>query len=128
MKLTHYIFLFFLALPAQSFACKCKELSIQKNFNNSSMVVYATVKDFIPSPSNEGGTAVLLIDNWWKSNSPQKIVVNSLTSCGFNFEANKSYLLFLNQESNGLFYTDKCSGNKELKSKDEFTTALEKLK
>jgi hypothetical protein len=92
------------------------------------MVVYANVQDFIASPSNEGGTAIIFISDWWKSTSPKKIVVNSITNCGFSFEIGKSYLLFLNQESNGLFYTDNCSGNKELKLKDEYSKELKDIK
>lgn len=128
MNAARLMVLCFLFLSTSAFACRCKEPSIEQTFKSSSMVVYATVKDFIPSPLDEGGTAIILIDTWWKSSSPEKIVVNSLTNCRFNFEINKSYLLFLKQESSGLFYTDKCSGNKDLTSKDEFNGIFTNLK
>lgn len=128
MKSINYFLLCTALISTPSFACKCKQLGIQKNYKNSSMVVYATVQDFIPSPSNEGGTAIISIDEWWKSASPKRIVVNSLTSCSFNFSKEKKYLLFLNEESTGLFYTDNCSGNRELKSANEYNVELEKLK
>ena len=90
-------------------------------------MVYASVTDYILSPTNEGGTAVISIIKFWKSTTPIKLVVNSLTSCGFNFEVGKDYLLFLHQDSTGLFYTDSCSGNKILNSKNEFDNTLNAL-
>lgn len=128
MKIMSYALFCLLLISSSSFACRCKEPSIDQSYKNSSMVVYASVQDYIPSPSNEGGTAVVLVSEWWKSTSPKKIVVNSLTNCGFNFETGKNYLLFLNQEPSGLFYTDMCSGNKALKLDDQFSRTLKNIK
>lgn len=109
-------------------ACQCKDQNIDINCRNSDMVVYATIQDFIASPSADGGTAVLAIDRWWKSSSPRKIVTNSLTSCGLDFETGDSWLLFLNKESNGLFSTDRCSGNKKLEPDNRLNQQLKDLK
>ncbi|MFS1525083.1 hypothetical protein ACL7TT_13395 [Microbulbifer sp. 2304DJ12-6] len=114
--------------PISAFACRCQEQSIQINYERSSMVVYANVQDFIAAPSGEGGTAILAINHWWKSSSPKKIVVNSLTNCSQNFEIGGSYLLFLNMEPSGLYYTDRCLGNKDLGYTEAYSKVLSKLK
>lgn len=113
-----------LLFPSIALACQCKEQNINSNYKNAAMVVYAHAQDYIASPSGEGGTVVLVIHRWWKASSPKKIVVNSLTNCNFDFEVGNNYLLFLNIESNGLYYTDNCAGNKKLKSNNEYSEPL----
>lgn len=122
-----FLFIIFMS-PVSAFACRCQEQSIQINYERSSMVIYADVQDFIVAPSGEGGTAILAINHWWKSSSPKRIVVNSLTNCGQHFEIGGSYLLFLNMESSGLYYTDQCLGNKNLGYTESYSKVLSKLK
>lgn len=128
MKYFCILVLIIFVTPMSAFSCRCNEQSIQANYENSDMVVYVTVQDFVPAPSGEGGSAVLAISQWWKSSSPERIVVNSLTSCSQEFEVNNSYLLFLNRETSGLYYTDRCLGNELLDDKDAYSEELRKLK
>jgi len=110
------------------FACRCEIPDIESAYRQSSMVVFANTQDVIIAPSGEGSTAVLIIDRWWKSKSPKKIIVNSLSNCSYPLEAGKNYLLFLDLESNGLYSTGQCAGNKALEFNSKYKEKLLKLK
>ena len=128
MKTIRYLTLVISVLPTMAFACQCNEIDINNSYNESAMVVYANVQDFIPAPSGEGGTAIIIIKHWWKSSSPERVAVNSLTNCNLDFEIGSSYLLFLGMESNGLYYADKCSGSKILTFNNEYSKTLKNIK
>ncbi len=127
---TQYYPLFIVAsllIPNTVFACRCEAPGIDAAYKQSSMVVFANVQDVITAPSGEGSTAILKINRWWKSKSPEKITVNSLSNCSYSWKSGKNYLLFLNLESNGLYSTGLCAGNKTLKSSDAYEEKLFKL-
>lgn len=97
-------------------------------FRSITTTLNANVQVFISDPISEGGTTSLFIKKWWKSNSPQEIVVHSFSRCYSRFKMEKDYLLFLRIDSDGFYHTDNCSGNKELKNPNEFNDALSALK
>jgi len=76
------------------------------------MVVRVTVDDVVPMPSGEGSTAVVSVKASWKTSSPARLIINTFTSCAFNWKTGGEYILFLIKESNGLYSTDRCVGSR----------------
>lgn len=116
-----------LFLPSTVSACRCKTPNFKTAYEQASMVVFANVQDAIIAPSGEGSTAILTINQWWKSKSPVRIVVNTLSSCSYHWEVGNNYLLFLNLESNGIYSTGLCAGNEMLEFSNKYTKELLKL-
>ncbi|VAW74052.1 hypothetical protein MNBD_GAMMA15-1742 [hydrothermal vent metagenome] len=108
-----YLFLaIFLSLTTtQAYACRCNQPSMQEAYDASALVVQANVSDFASMPSGEGNVAILKTKQTWKGQALDKISVISLTNCHFSWEVDKQYIVFLHEESNGMYSTDKCMGN-----------------
>lgn len=111
--------------PSIALACRCTNKGLQFQYTEAELVVYAIITDYIPAPSDEGGTAIVSIDKWWKSSSPMRLAINSLTNCALDFQIGKKYVLFLKQDNNGLYYADRCSGSGLIVDEPEYSGKLE---
>ncbi len=109
-----------------TFACRCVNPENKDAYAKANVIVQAIVKDIIISPSGEGGTAVIEVSNCWKTNAPSRMAVVSLTNCAFLWEINKEYILFIFQEKNGIYSSDRCSGNKNIDSSKSLLEWLNK--
>lgn len=94
-----------------AYACRCKQPSIQEAYDAAALVVQADVSDFASLPSGRGNVAILKIKQAWKGQALDKISVVSLTNCHFSWEVDKEYIVFLYEEPNGMYSTNKCMRN-----------------
>ncbi len=127
--MTKSVFLYsavFLSLATtQAYACRCKQPSMQEAYDASALVVQANVSDFATMPSGEGNVAILKVKQAWKKQAPGKISVISLTNCHYSWEVAKEYIVFLMEESNGMYSTDRCMGNLSSESSEDAVKWLE---
>ncbi len=98
-------------VTTHAYACRCTQPSMQEAYDASALVVQANVSDFAGMPSGEGNVAILKIKQAWKGQALDKISVISLTNCHFSWEVDKEYIVFLYEEPNGMYSTDRCMGN-----------------
>lgn len=127
MKLiVRYVLIGVCVLMAENaLACRCQQPAIADSYKNASLVVHARVNDIVIAPSGEGSTAILEIKKAWKAESPSRIAAISLTNCHFLWEKTKEYIVFLTEEPNGLYSTDKCKGNLQIDSHPEIIKWLQ---
>jgi hypothetical protein len=110
----HFMLIAFCVMTANTaIACRCQQPEASDSYNDASLVVRARVADIVTAPSGEGSTAILEITDAWKAESPSRIAVISLTNCHFPWEKKKEYIVFLSEEPNGLYSTDRCKGNQQ---------------
>lgn len=100
-----------LSMATETLACRCKAPDLEAAYADAGLVILGAVSDYVPAPEGMGGTAVVSLQREWKQSAPPKLIVNSLTSCYFDFVQGAQYMLFLKQDSNGLYYTTACQGN-----------------
>lgn len=115
IKIVVTIFLLF--MPAKSMACRCVEQSYTDNYQAADMVFHANVTEFMPDLTGEGGLAFLKVKLWWKVKNPimkknKDLIVGTRTNCAFDFKMGETYLVFIKEDQNGLYYTNRCMGNK----------------
>ncbi len=122
-----YILVLICMLSATSaIACRCKQPSLEDAYKNASLVVHASVKDVVTMPSGEGNTTILEIKNAWKAMSPARLAVISLTNCHYIWENQQEYIIFLTEEPNGMYSTDRCRANNKIDSKPDMLEWLNK--
>jgi hypothetical protein len=125
MKL-HYILIGLSAMTANTaLACRCQQPAVSDAYNDAALVVHARVTDIVTVPSGEGSTAILEIKKAWKAASPARIAAISLTNCHFPWDKQKEYIIYLTEEPNGLYSTDKCKGNQQIDDYPEIIKWLE---
>jgi len=106
------IFILLLLTETTVLACRCNPPDVARAWKDASLVVRVKVDDVIILPSGEGSSAIVTVAASWKKDSPKRLVVSSFTNCAFNWKAGKEYVLFLRKESNGLYSSDRCMGNR----------------
>ena len=112
-------------LVSSAYACRCVAPTHISAYTDADIVVKAVVKDVIITPSGEGSTGILEVSQSWKSDSPVRLAVSSLTNCSFPWEKDKEYVLYLIMDSTGLYSTGRCLGNISI---DDAKQTLEWLK
>lgn len=116
-----------LSMATEAFACRCKTPDLAAAYADAELVILGTVSDYIPAPEGMGGTAVVSLRGEWKQSAPSELVVNSVTSCYFDFVQGTEYLLFLKQDSNGLYYTTACQGNLNAENDSALVERIESI-
>jgi hypothetical protein len=124
--LRYVLFLVCMLTATSVLACRCNPPELSDAYKSASLVVHASVNDVVTMPSGEGSTAILEIKKAWKAVSPARIAAISLTNCNFPWEKAQEYILFLTQESNGIYSTDRCTGSIPINGQSDTVNWLEK--
>lgn len=123
-----FIFTSTLFASSVAFGCRCTQITLSEAYKRADAVLYGYTSDFVRLPSPEGGgTAIIEVESSWKSNLPNRLVVNTQTSCAFDFEKGNHYLLFLNKSETGFYETGMCYGNIQLEYKTSLDAELKSL-
>ena len=116
------VFVLAVMLPAPALACRCTEpKSVRGAYQKARAVVVARVLEVHGESRLDGLTAVLSVSQAWKKDVPPQLTIVSGTTCRYDLEPNRDYLLYLTHDPKMLggrddetYTTGICLGNKPL--------------
>lgn len=138
MRIFSYVILvvtgFLVFLPPSAIACSCPSIGLSQEQKimalpeNGGAVFSGKVVGIV----NEAKYRIITFEvrRFWKGNVTRKYTVATdltTSSCSFNFEVSKSYLIFADVWE-GQLYTGACSRNSELGKANEYLKILGKGK
>lgn len=93
-------------------ACRCEEPSAKVAFRSADSAILGQIvsveKD---GGESDGITYRVQVDESWKEKLDSLIVVHSSTTCRFEAESGKRYVIFLKRNLEGKLETAMCMGN-----------------
>lgn len=104
------------------FGCRCLEKEtetlkqrVTRFRRNADVVFSGKVVEVIETQTNiQISIAKIKVENIWKGSLSNEIsIIDYRTSCSYEFELGKIYLVFANASTDGSFRTHVCNGNKE---------------
>jgi len=98
----------------EALACRCAEPAPEDAYRGADAVVQASVTKVVPASDGPGGTAILHVSRAWKADVPKEIAVFTVTSCAYIWREGERHILFLIRDSNGLYSTARCLGNRRM--------------
>lgn len=108
------ILLILFSIPSAVYACRCKMPTASNAYKNAA-VVAVVVAESVQKLEEEKQTAVLRVSQVWKQDVPALINVSAGGKvCGYFFEENKEYIVYLSKNKAGEFSTQNCVGNKSV--------------
>jgi hypothetical protein len=116
-----------LAFPEKTYACSCAEINPKEAFERSEAVFAGKVLNTKQERQQEGFAGairyrdanLLEVDQVWKGLDQSQTIIyddGHEASCGIEFEAGKSYLVYVYTGDDGDFYTGLCSRTAEISS------------
>jgi hypothetical protein len=106
----------------RAWACKCEAVSLSKAKGRAEVVFAGTVLDSHRERTAEGfeWRVRLSVEQSWKGDAGEAVVVYTSGGCEVTFEAGKRYLVFARrQEGRGRLVTDLCMMTRLLDSSSE---------
>lgn len=93
-------------------ACRCKEPSAKAAFRSADSVILGQIVSAEKDEGESDGIAYRVqVDEWWKEKVDLSILVHSSTTCRFEAESGKRYVIFLKRNLEGKLETAMCMGN-----------------
>jgi len=105
-----------LTLPGTAFACRCATDTIATGYERAFAVVVGSVESVRPIEPvgvGSGSMATVNVSTAWKHAMPASLQVSSQTTCAYEWEAGRSYVLAIFQDA-GRWSTSMCLGNHAL--------------
>ena len=102
-----------LALDAgAALACRCEEPSAKVAFRSADSAILGEIVSVEKDQGESDGiTYHVHVDESWKDKLDSLIVVHTSTTCRFEAESGKRYVIFLKRNSEGKLETAMCMGN-----------------
>jgi hypothetical protein len=100
------LFFFLGLLPLSTWACSCARISVQQLYDTATVIALVNVHGNIKGSPFE-------VLRSWKTKLPRQINVPDRTDgiCGYSVGVDGIYLLYLDRNERGEFWTTMCSGN-----------------
>jgi hypothetical protein len=115
---------FVAAMPTGALACRCKEPSPAAAYRQAASAVLGEIR----ARRDEGGgrtTYTVEVARSWKHDVTGTVTVETGTTCRFDAEVGRRYLLFLGASGGGRYYTRRCMGDRQEGAASETLRFLE---
>ena len=116
---------------AASAACGCEPLTAKESKKQAEAVFTGTVIDAYKERSTEGEEwrVRLSVEDFWKGDPGEEVIVYTAGECMVNFEPGKKYLVFAaRQAGRGRLITEVCRNTATLDARSEELSKLGKPK
>ena len=99
------------ALGGPAWACRCREPAPRQAYSQAQAVILAEVEGVEPAPE-QSVIYTLRVNEAWKTPVGDRVRVRSGSTCIFQADVGRSYVLFLRPYVPGMLQTSVCMGNR----------------